>query len=67
MTKSEISRRIARESGVTPGEAADQLDRTVRQILDTLRQGKPASLPGLGLFTAGPDGRVVFQHRKNAR
>ena len=62
MTKPEISRRMARQSGVSPGEAADQLDRVVQQILRTLRRGKPAPLPGLGKFTPQPDGRVIFEY-----
>jgi nucleoid DNA-binding protein len=61
MKKPEIARRMARQSGVTRGEAADRLDRLVREILGGLRQGKPARLPGLGCFRAGVDGRVIFE------
>ena len=51
MRKSEIARRLARHSGVSRAEAADQLDRVVNQILVNLRKGHSAHLPGLGKFT----------------
>ena len=61
MKKTDIARKMARESGVTKAEAADRLDLVVHKLLCTLRQGKPASLPGLGRFTVGPDGKVSFK------
>ncbi|MGD0500541.1 MAG: HU family DNA-binding protein [Bryobacteraceae bacterium] len=61
MRKPEIARRVARKSGVSDGEAADRLDHIVCEILSRLRHGKDASLPGLGRFTSGPDGRVSFE------
>jgi nucleoid DNA-binding protein len=60
MKKSEIAQRIATQSGVTEGEAADRLDRMVRQILSNLRKGRETPLPGLGKFTHGPDGKIAF-------
>ena len=57
---------MARRSGVSQAEAADRLDRLVHQILSDLRQGKEASLPGLGKFSHGPDGRLAF-HREGDR
>jgi nucleoid DNA-binding protein len=56
MKKAEIARRLARESGVTRAEAADRLDRVVHDILSSLRQGRKATLPGLGTFTPGGGG-----------
>ena len=61
MKKPDIAKRMARRAGVSQAEAADELDRVVRQILSDLRAGKDANLPGLGKFTQGPDGRVLFQ------
>ena len=61
MKKSEIAKRIATQSGVSEGEAADRLDRMVKQILTNLRKGKETSLPGLGKFIHGPDGKVAFE------
>lgn len=64
MKKPEIARRLARQSGVTQAEAADQLDRVVHQILAKLRRGQPVPLPGLGRFTPGPDGVFHFEKEK---
>ena len=44
MRKAEIAKRMARSAGVSEAEAADRLDRVVRQILENLRRGRPASL-----------------------
>jgi len=65
MKKREIAKQLARQSGVSPAEAADRLDGVVRQILGQLRQGRDASLPGLGKFTRGPDGKVTFARGKD--
>ncbi len=61
MKKLEIARKIARQAGVTEGEAADRLDGVVRHILSALRKGGEADLPGLGRFTRAPDGSVRFE------
>jgi nucleoid DNA-binding protein len=66
MRKPEIARKMARQAGVSEGEAADRLDRVVREILARLRKGKQADLPGLGRLTAGPDGKVSFQKERGA-
>ena len=50
MKKPDLAKRLARRSGMTLGEAADQLDRAVDQIVRKLRQGREAKLPGLGKF-----------------
>jgi nucleoid DNA-binding protein len=67
MKKYEIARQLARRSGVTQGEAADRLDRVVREILERLRAGKPAHLPGMGHFRPGADGKVAFQRDRGRR
>ncbi len=61
MKKREIARRMARSTGLSEAEAADRLDRVVRQILRNLRKGRTASLPGLGRFKNGVDGKVAFE------
>ncbi len=61
MKKREIAKRMATQSGVSEGEAADRLDRVVGQILSKLRKGEEAPLPGLGKFISGPDGKVAFE------
>ena len=63
MKKPDIAKRIARQTGLSEAEAADRLDHVVHQILRKLRQGKEASLPGLGTFTPRPGGKVAFQRQ----
>jgi nucleoid DNA-binding protein len=60
MKKREIARQLARQSGVTAGEAADRLDWAVHEILTRLRHGKAADLPGVGTFSLAQDGKVAF-------
>jgi nucleoid DNA-binding protein len=61
MRKPEIAKKLARRSGVTEAEAADRLDRIVYQILERLRRGHEAPLPGLGKFRVGRNGRIRFE------
>lgn len=60
MTKRDAIRILASTSGLTPAEAADQLDREVARILQTLRRGRAVKLPGLGTFTPGATPRFRF-------
>lgn len=53
MKKPELARLLAREKNVPQRDAADQLDRTVNQIVQALRRGQTARLPGLGTITPG--------------
>jgi nucleoid DNA-binding protein len=64
MKKPEIAKGMARQAGVTEGEAADRVDRVVRQVLSRLRKGQDTELPGLGRFTHGPDGRLAFERER---
>ena len=48
--KQEIARRLAKELQVTPGAAADEVDRVVAGILKKLRRGHDARLPGVGIL-----------------
>ncbi len=61
MKKADLARRLAKRVGVSPAEAADQLDRVVNGILTHLREGHSAQLPGLGTFTAGRSVRFKFE------
>ena len=63
----DIAKSMARRAGVTHAEGADRLDRVVHQILSNLRRGKSATLPGLGRFTQGPDGQIVFEQEGRRR
>jgi hypothetical protein len=59
--KEQLARRLARESGITPAAAADQLDRILSGILKRVRRGQSASLPGLGTFWPGPKPEFYFE------
>lgn len=61
MKNTEFTRRLAKQSRLTRGAAADQLDRVVQEILERVRKGKPASLPGLGTFRAGLETNFGFE------
>ena len=61
MRKPELAKRLARRSGLSQAQAADRLDRVVYQILENLRRGQEAPLPGLGTFQIGQDGRIRFE------
>ena len=50
MKKVQLAKQLAKESGITPAAAADQVDRIVVDILKRVRKGQSASLPGLGTF-----------------
>jgi nucleoid DNA-binding protein len=67
MKKHEIAKQMARQSGVTQGEAADRLDRVVHDILERLREGKAAHFPGMGHFRPGANGKVAFQRERGRR
>jgi len=60
MRKTQLASRLARRSGVTRAEAADQLDHVVHKIISNLRSGKPAALLGLGHFEPGETWRFRF-------
>jgi nucleoid DNA-binding protein len=67
MKKPELAKGLAEASGITEAEAADRLDRVVRDIVAKLRRGEPAALPGFGRFTSGPDGKVSFRREGGRR
>ncbi len=60
MKKKELARDLARETGVTRAEAADQVDRLVNDVLQKLRDGQPAVLPGLGRLRRDAEGNIQF-------
>ena len=60
MNKTDIAKRIARQSRLSQAEAADRLDRLILQIRSNLRKGRETSLPGLGKLIRGPGGRLAF-------
>ena len=60
MKNVDLAEQIARETGVTQEQAADQLDEVVTSILKSLKKGRSATLPGLGKFRRDLNGSVRF-------
>ena len=60
MNKSDLARRLAKQTRQSKAEAADQLDRVVHQIVVNLRKGHPAQFPGLGRFSPGAKWKFQF-------
>jgi len=67
MRKTEIARQWARQAGLTEAEAADRLDRAVRQILTQLRKAGEAPLPGVGRLLLRGGGNVEFEREEGKR
>jgi len=61
MKKEQLAKRLAKESGISIAAAADQLDGILTGILRQVRQGRSASLPGLGTFVPGPQPEFYFE------
>jgi nucleoid DNA-binding protein len=61
MKKARLAERLAKESGISPAAAADQLDSILTGILRRIRRGQSASLPGLGTFVPGPKPEFYFE------
>lgn len=64
MRKAQIAKKLAKQSNITEGAAADQLDQMVNHILARLRKGQAASLPGLGTFRLDEHGLTFDQKRE---
>jgi nucleoid DNA-binding protein len=62
--KKEIARRLADELKLTPGAAADEVDRQVAAILRKLRKGGDARLPGLGILHSEPKKKPARKGRR---
>jgi nucleoid DNA-binding protein len=60
MKNTDIAQQIARETGISEGAAADQLDEVVTTILKSLKKGRSANLPGLGRFSRDLKGALRF-------
>jgi nucleoid DNA-binding protein len=60
MKNTDIAHQIAREAGISHGEAADQLDEVITSILKTLKKGGSANLPGLGRLRRDIKGGLRF-------
>lgn len=65
MKKEQVARKLAKESRLTAGAAADQVDRILTDLQKRMRKGKSASLPGLGTFRSGR--KQDFQFDKESK
>ena len=63
--KQEIARRLANELQLTPGAAADEVDRVVAGILEKLRNGRDACLRGVGILHPVPGKRKAGEPRSH--
>lgn len=61
MKKLQLARRLARKSGLSQAEAADELDRVIHRIVAGLRKGQPVPLSGLGRFRPDRGCGVQFE------
>ncbi len=64
MKKLALAELLAKQTNVSTGAAADDLDRVVHDILKNLRKGKPASVPGLGRFIVEKDSTIRFERAR---
>ena len=55
MKKSELARKVARKTRLSPGLPPTTWSRVVNQIIRALRRGEEARLPGLGETDSGKD------------
>jgi nucleoid DNA-binding protein len=62
-----IIQRLAKQSDVAPANAADELDKVLHGVLRRLREGKPATLPGLGSFVPGTEIRFEFKKQNDKK
>jgi hypothetical protein len=62
-----IIRDLAAETNSVPAQAADQIDKVVHDLLRRLRDGKPANLPGLGVFIPGPQVQFQFEQTNDSK
>lgn len=48
MKRAELAKTLARQTGLSPSAARNEVDELVHNILRKLRQGQPVKLPGVG-------------------
>ena len=65
MKQVELERKLARQEHLTRAEARDTLDEMVREVLESLRQGEPAEVPGAGrLCSDNASGKTAHAKKK---
>lgn len=63
MNKSDLAKRLAKQTNLSKAAAADRVDRVVHQIIVKLRKGQPVRLPGLGSFRPGEKWKFQFDRK----
>ena len=62
-----VIRQLAKNSSLTPAKAADQVDKVIHRLLQKLRKGEIAPLPGVGVLTPPPGPQFIEEiHGKDA-
>jgi nucleoid DNA-binding protein len=64
MRKSELARKLPRRLRTTNIEAADELDHAVSEVLQKLRHGSVARLPGVGTISPDKSKNWTFEPEK---
>ncbi len=67
MKKAQLAKQLAKEARMTTAAAADQVDRILLDIVQRVRKGQSASLPGLGTFRPGRKDDFPFDPGKSKR
>jgi nucleoid DNA-binding protein len=66
MKQNDLVQRLASTTQTTPGAAADQLEQIVHDIIQALKEGRSAALPGLGTFTPA-DSKPGFRFEADSK
>jgi len=62
MKQDQLARRLAKRANLSQGAAADQMGRLVSDLLERVRKGESAPLPGLGTFRPGRELNFQFEN-----
>lgn len=54
---------VAKRSRIGKSEAAEEVGQMVHQILQSLKNGQPAAIPGLGRFEPGTTPKFKFEKK----
>jgi len=52
--RQDLARTLSERSSLSEGQAQDEFDRVVHDVVTSLRQGQPAEMPGVGHMMAKP-------------
>jgi nucleoid DNA-binding protein len=52
--RQDLAKTLAERSSLSAGQAQDELDRVVHDVVTSLRQGQPTEMPGVGHMLTKP-------------